>query len=120
MKEFKTALWIWFNGLYPIVIICITAIFTKYLNLDDNDLLAAILLVIFLIAPYIYLSCNNKIVAANWYFIAESAYLAFFLLFGRYVDSNLKFGYEVWGTAFVFIKMWDSYLKIRDVKGKQP
>ena len=31
-------------------------------------------------------------------------------------DKNISFGYEVWGLAFILMKMWDSYLKIREEK----
>ncbi|VGV92514.1 Uncharacterised protein [Streptococcus pyogenes] len=119
MKEIKESSWIWLNIAYPVIILIIASNITKYFSCINIDLLAAIILVLLLCIPYIYLTHKRKIIPANWYFISENAWLAFFLLIGRYVTPDLKFGYEVWGIAFIFMKMWDSYLKISEEKGKQ-
>ena len=113
MKSIKTFLYIVFNIFYPFIVISITSRLLNCLRISNEDIVSAIVISVLLAIPYVYLTFKNKVISSNWYFISENGWLVFFLLVGRYVDSNLKFGYEVWGVAFVLMKMWDSYLKIR-------
>lgn len=113
MKSIKQFLYIVFNIFYPFIVIFITFCLLNYLKILNEDIVAAIVISVFLATPYVYLTFKNKVILSNWYFISENFWLVFFLLVGRYVNFNLKFGYEVWGLAFVLMKMWDSYLKIR-------
>lgn len=82
----------------------------------NKDLIAAIIIIILLCLPYVFFTIKEYIIPANVYFIFENLWLLAFSLVGRYVDKNISFGYEVWGLAFILIKIWDSYLKIRDEK----
>ena len=112
MKSIKTFSSVIFNIFYPFIVITFTSWLLKHLSVSNEDIFSAIVISVLLVLPYVYLTFKNKVILSNWYFIAENGWLVFFLLVGRYVDLNLKFGYEVWGVAFVLIKMWDSYLKI--------
>lgn len=117
MKEIKNSVSIYFNIFYPAVILFITNFLMNSFGITANkDLIAAIILIILLCLPYVFFTIKDYIIPANVYFISENAWLLVFSLVGRYVDKNISFGYEVWGLAFILMKMWDSYLKIRDEK----
>lgn len=117
MKEIKKSVFIYFNIFYPLVILFITKFLMDSFGITANKtLIAAIILIILLCLPYVFFTIKEYIIPANEYFIFENAWLLLFSLVGRYVDKDISFGYEVWGLAFILMKMWDSYLIIQKEK----
>ena len=117
MKEIKKSVFIYFNIFYPLVILFITKFLMDSFGITANKtLIAAIILIILLCLPYVFFTIKEYIIPANEYLIFENAWLLLFSLVGRYVDKDISFGYEVWGLAFILMKMWDSYLIIQKEK----